>query len=154
MPYALITGASRGIGKGIALELAKRNYDLLLTARSEELLQKTATEIKEMYGVTTAIFPLDLSRPDAPEMLYNWCLENSYSISVLVNNAGFGLSGPFENHSLQQNADLIRVNISAPTQLCHLFIDESYEDAHLPTTGRDAEMAVAVRIRELVTARR
>src|ERR1700693_921065 len=122
MSYALITGASKGIGKAIAFELAKRNYDILITARSFGLLQKVSEEIKNIYSVQVNFIALDLSEPGAPQKLYAWCIENNYPVSVLVNNAGYGLAGSFERHSLKENTNLLQLNIVAPTQLCHLFI--------------------------------
>lgn len=122
MSYALITGASKGIGKAIAFELAKRHYDILLTARSFELLQGVSAEIKELYSVQVNFMVLDLSESGAPEKLYDWCIENRYAVSILVNNAGYGLAGSFEEHSLKENTNLLQLNILVPTQLCHLFI--------------------------------
>ena len=122
MSYALITGASKGIGKAIAFELARRNYDILITARSFGLLKKVSEEIKNIYSVQVNFIALDLSEPGAPQKLYAWCIENNYSVSVLVNNAGYGLAGSFEQHSLKENTNLLQLNIIAPTQLCHLFI--------------------------------
>lgn len=122
MSYALITGASKGIGKAIAFELAKHNYDILLTARSAELLQQAAEEIKKLYLVTVNFLPLDLSELNAPQKLYDWCIENNFAVSVLVNNAGFGLSGSIEKYSLAENTNMMQLNIIVPTQLCQLFI--------------------------------
>lgn len=122
MPYALITGASKGIGKAIAFELAKHNFDILLTARSTELLQQTSKEISEAYPVKIHFLPLDLSEINAPQRLFNWCKENNFEVAALINNAGFGLSGLLQTISLQKNTDLIQLNIVVPTQLCQLFI--------------------------------
>jgi short-subunit dehydrogenase len=122
MSYALITGSSKGIGKAVAFELAKRNFNILLTARSAELLQQIAAEIKNLYPVNINWLPLDLSEINAPQKLYNWCIENNYDVSILVNNAGFGLSGVLQNSSLEKNTALIQLNIVVPTQLCQLFI--------------------------------
>lgn len=122
MPYALITGASKGIGKAIAFELAKRNFNILLTARSVELLQSVVDEIKKTYPVEVKFFPLDLLEKDAPQKLYNWCTENNFDVSILINNAGFGLSGTLTTSSLEKNTNLLQLNIVAPTQLCQLFM--------------------------------
>jgi len=122
MFYALITGASKGIGRSIAFELAKRNYNVLLTARSAELLQQNVYDIKKQYPVKADCFVLDLSEINAPKKLYDWCVQNNYNIKVLVNNAAFGLSGLFENYSLQENTNLLQLNVVSYTQLCHLFI--------------------------------
>ena len=122
MSYALISGASKGIGKAIAFELAKRNYNILLTARSAELLSQVANEIKNTYQVKVSFFSLDLSELNAPQKLFNWCIENNFPVSILVNNAGFGLSGYFEKIPARETTNLLQLNIIAPTQLCRLFI--------------------------------
>jgi len=122
MLYALITGASKGIGKAIAFELAKRNYNILITARSTELLSQVAAEIKNIYPVNVNFLSLDLSELNAPQKLFNWCVENKYAVSVLVNNAGYGLSGYFEKYSVVETTNLLQLNVIAPTQLCRHFI--------------------------------
>ena len=122
MAYALITGASKGIGKAIAFELAGHNYDLLLTARSAELLQEAANEIKKQYPVTIHFLPLDLTELNASQKLFDWCVENNFPVSVLVNNAGFGLSGYFEDQLPKEINGLLQLNIHVPTELCMLFI--------------------------------
>ncbi len=122
MSYALITGASKGIGKAIAFELAKRNYDLLLTARSSDLLKQVSQEIKTLYPIKVSFIAVDLSEVDASKKLFDWCIENNYDVSILINNAGYGISGVFQNSSLEKNTNLLQLNIIAPTQLCQLFI--------------------------------
>ena len=122
MPYALITGASKGIGRAIALELAKRNYDLLLTARSLDLLKEAAGEIQKLHAVKVHFIAVDLSENNASQKLFTWCIENNYSVSILINNAGAGMSGLFQDASLEKNTKLIYLNVVSPTQLCQLFI--------------------------------
>lgn len=122
MSYALITGSSKGIGRSIAFELAKRHYDLLLTARSLNLLKEVAVEIQKAYPVSVHFIAVDLSENDAPQKLFAWCIEKKYDVSILINNAGIGLSGLFQETSLEKNSKLIYLNIVAPTQLCQLFI--------------------------------
>ena len=122
MHYALITGASKGIGKAIAVELAKKKYNVLLLARSGELLEQLAAELKEKYGVQTAYLAIDLSITDADEKIFNWCKSNQYTVNILVNNAGYGLAGPFDRYSKKENAALIQVNIISLMQLCQAFL--------------------------------
>lgn len=122
MTYALITGASKGIGKAIATELAKRGFNLLLVARSAPLLDQEAQQLKSQYGIQADYFSTDLSAPAAAEAVYAWCTKNNYSINVLVNNAGYGLSGSFENYSLPENLNMMQVNMLAPVMLCQLFL--------------------------------
>ncbi|QJW89291.1 SDR family oxidoreductase [Spirosoma taeanense] len=124
MACALITGASKGIGLAIADELARRKFDLLLVARSESLLQQAAQRLATTYGVKTSFLAVDLAQPDAARRVFDWCNQNEYAIQMLVNNAGYGLSGPFENHSIDQHTDMMRVNMTALVQLCHLFLPQ------------------------------
>jgi len=95
MPFALITGASKGIGKSIARILASRGYDLLLVARSEELLKTVSEEISTGSVVTCHYLTIDLAAEQAADMVYAWCQNNHFPVSILVNNAGYGLSGSF-----------------------------------------------------------
>ena len=122
MLYALITGASKGIGRAIAFELAKRKINLLLVARSGALLQETAAELKLKYNIETDWLSADLSEPDADNKLLDWCNSKQYMVNILVNNAGYGLAGPFEQYSKKENAALIQVNIIALVQLCQAFL--------------------------------
>ncbi len=124
MSLALITGASKGIGKAIAEELAKRKYNLLLVARSEESLQNAASEFKEKYKVEVDYLAIDLSLPQSPEKVFTWCREKNYTVSVLVNNAGYGLSGLFDKYSVAENTNMIQLNIVALVQLCQLFLPQ------------------------------
>lgn len=122
MGYALITGASKGIGKAIAEELAARKFNLLLVARSKELLQQVTKDIVAKYHVEVDCFPIDLSSPNAAGEVFNWCMEKNHEIEILVNNAGYGLSGSFEKYSIADNTDMMQVNMIAPVQLCQLFL--------------------------------
>ena len=117
MTYALITGASKGIGKGIAIELAKRNNNLLLIARGSDQLATLAEEIKRDYKVDCRFFAIDLATTDAADKVFTWCEENNFAINILVNNAGYGISGPFLNHSMDAYQDMMQVNMSTPLAL-------------------------------------
>jgi short-subunit dehydrogenase len=122
MGYALITGASKGIGKAIAEELAARKLNLLLVARSGALLEAVTKYIIDKYKVQVDYFSIDLSSQNAPEKVFNWCKEKNYYIEVLVNNAGYGLSGPFEKYTVAENTNMMQVNMIAPVQLCQFFL--------------------------------
>lgn len=124
MAYALITGASKGIGLAIADELARRKFDVLLVARSESLLQQEAARLTTTYGVKTGYLAVDLAETDAARKVYDWCAQQGYTIQLLVNNAGYGLSGPFESHALSQHVDMLSVNNGTLMQLCHLFLPQ------------------------------
>ena len=124
MNYALITGASKGIGKAIAEQLAAKKFNVLLIARSENELKKTATEIAEKYKVNTDFLVLDLSVNNAAENIYNWCMQKNYTVNILINNAGYGLSGPFEKYSLAENMNMMSLNMTTPVQLCQRFLPD------------------------------
>jgi uncharacterized protein len=122
MPFALITGASKGIGKSIAELLAARGYDLLLVARSADLLEQIATEIHSSAKKDCRWLALDLAGDQAAESVYEWCDKNQFEVAVLVNNAGYGLSGSFEKYSTQEYADMLKVNMITLTKLTRLFL--------------------------------
>ncbi len=122
MSRALITGASKGIGKAIAIELAKRKFDLILVARSEVLLADLSKELAQKYEVKVSFFALDLSIPDVSQQLFDWCVAKELRVNMLVNNAGYGLSGQFENYSLSDNHNMMQLNMIAPVQLCQVFL--------------------------------
>ncbi len=124
MGYALVTGASKGIGKAIAKELAKRQYDILLVARSSSQLTATAEEITKQFGVKTDCLAIDLSLPGSTYELFDWCKINKYSVEVLVNNAGYGLSGPVDKYTMDEYTAMMQVNMNAVVGLCHLFLPE------------------------------
>jgi short-subunit dehydrogenase len=124
MPFALITGASKGIGKAIAETLATRGYDLLLIARSAELLEQVSAEIHKASGRNCQWLAVDLSGKQAAETVFSWCQKNQYEVSVLVNNAGYGLSGPFEKYSAEEHTEMLNVNIITLTKLTRLFLPD------------------------------
>jgi uncharacterized protein len=124
MSYALITGASKGIGKVIAFELAAKGYNLLLVARSKDLLQQVGEEIRSKHAVEVRHFAADLSAPAAAHDVFHFARQNAITVSILVNNAGYGLSGPFDSYSLEQHVDMLQVNCTSVVQLTHLFLPQ------------------------------
>lgn len=124
MAYALITGASKGIGKAIATELASRKTDVLLVARSAENLQALADELGKKYGIKTAYLALDLSAENAAQQVFDWCRKENFSINILVNNAGYGLSGKFDKYTLEENLNMLQLNMMVPVALTQLFLPQ------------------------------
>ncbi len=124
MEYALITGASKGIGKAIATDLAARGFNVLLVARSEALLQQEAARIADKYPVKADYLPIDLSAPDAAQHVYDWCRAKGYTVRALVNNAGYGLSGPFEKYPADAYVNMMNLNMNTLVALTRLFLPD------------------------------
>jgi short-subunit dehydrogenase len=121
-PYALITGASKGIGKSIASELAKQGYPLLLVARSGEELKILSDDLQIKYGISTAVLPIDLSINGASQKVTDWIKINNYPVGILVNNAGYGVWGDFSRSSLIDQLGMMQLNMNVVVELSHLLI--------------------------------
>jgi len=117
---SLITGASSGIGRDLAREFAADGYDLVLVARHTEALQQLADELTRAHRVKATVMPVDLSQPGAARRLYDDLERAGTTIDVVVNNAGFGLQGPFAEAAADRVLDMIQVNIAALTELTRL----------------------------------
>jgi short-subunit dehydrogenase len=122
MNYALITGASKGIGKAIAILLAQKGHAVLLVARSEQLLRDLSVEINQQYNVETAYLAVDLSDSSAPQQILDWCNSNNYSVNMLINNAGYGLNGLLEEYPLEAHLEMMQVNMNSLLALTYLFL--------------------------------
>ncbi|WP_316848064.1 SDR family oxidoreductase [Pedobacter psychrodurus] len=120
--YAMVTGASKGIGKSMAIALAKRKINLLLIARSVDELSALQSDIKNQYSVEVEVLSIDLSQPQAPKDVLNWVLTNDYEISILINNAGYGLWGKFGELDLTAQLEMCQLNMVTVTSLCHLLL--------------------------------
>lgn len=118
-PVALITGASMGIGEEFALQLAARGYDLMLTARSGQLLEAIATRVRERSGGRAEIVIADLSDPAAIEVVASAAERAFGRVDLLVNNAGFGAHGAFEKIAGANVLGQIQLNIAALVALTH-----------------------------------
>lgn len=118
----IITGASAGIGKALAYEFAKHNYDLLLVARSEDKLKKLCTELNKSYGITARFLPLDLLADDAAEKLLGFVKDSGIDAAYLINNAGMGDAGLFEKSDIQKDENIIRLNVLTLMKMNRLFI--------------------------------
>lgn len=120
--YALITGSSKGIGKAMAKSLARRNYNLILVARSEDQLLDLKAELIESYGVSVETYTTDLSTSGAALNLSSWCLENSFPVSILINNAGYGVWGKFETINLEEQLNMLQLNMNTVVELTHYLL--------------------------------
>lgn len=122
MPYALITGAAKGIGRSIAQELAERGYNLLLVDIDDAGLSAAARTLQDATGKQVEYLVADLSQPETPATIFELSSKWHAQLEVLVNNAAFGLNGSFENLSLQEQLNIVNVNVKAVVALCHYFI--------------------------------
>ena len=129
MAYALITGASRGIGLAIAHELARQKFDLLLVARSEPALREAAYTLTAQHSINTDFLAIDLAQPGAAQSVFDWCDQKNHSVQALINNAGYGLSGPFQKHALAEHTDMMRVNMTTLVELTYLFLPRLRQQA-------------------------
>lgn len=117
----LITGASSGIGRDMARELAKRKYNLVLVARNEEGLEELKEElIKENPKIEIKIYSTNLSKEENIYKIY----EQEKDIDILINNAGFGLYGEFIEIDLEKEINMINTNITAVHILTKLYLKE------------------------------
>ncbi|WP_183574334.1 SDR family NAD(P)-dependent oxidoreductase [Mucilaginibacter sp. X5P1] len=116
--YAVVTGASKGIGRDIAILLAKKGYKLLLIARSETELKQLREELQN----GSLYFAIDLSEPGAAKKVAEFC--DKLQVSVLVNNAGFGVWGNFEGCNIEQQLNMLQVNINAVIELTHYLLPQ------------------------------
>ncbi len=123
-PLALVTGASSGIGRSFARQLARENHDLILVARRETELRQLAEEAK-LLGVTAHVLPLDLGRHDAAEKVKAFA-DGIGFVSLLINNAGFGKVGPAHEDAPRQLA-MIDLNIRTLTALTLAFLPPMLE---------------------------
>jgi hypothetical protein len=128
--YALITGASMGIGREIAKELSRRNINTLLVALDTPELKAVKDFISKNYNTKVDSFGADLTSPAAAGEIYNWCRGNNYVIKFLINNAGFGEGGYFEDIALERYCQMIDLNNKAYVAMIHRFLPD------LKTLGR------------------
>ncbi|VAW34118.1 3-oxoacyl-[acyl-carrier protein] reductase [hydrothermal vent metagenome] len=119
--YALITGASAGIGKEFAYQLAQKDWNLILIARREKILKKISTKLSGIFAIDVQYIVADLTDTVQPQLIFDYCQSNKLDIAMLVNNAGYGVPGDFEKSSWQTHSDSLQLMLNSVVQLCHLF---------------------------------
>ncbi|MFP5236514.1 MAG: SDR family NAD(P)-dependent oxidoreductase [Acidobacteriota bacterium] len=124
--WALVTGASAGIGVALARELARRGVHLVLTARRQSRLEALAAEL-EPAGVQVRTISADLNDAAAPQHIFDTVSAWGIAIDVLIDNAGLGLFGPFHTNSAEQELSQVRVNCEAVVRLARLFVPPMVE---------------------------
>lgn len=120
--WALVSGASSGIGAAIASELAAGSTNLVLTARRRERLEELAARLKQSHGIATEICVADLEQASAPDEIFAFARDHGIEIELLVNNAGFGAYAEFAHGEIERQLAMVQVNVAAVVRLTHLFL--------------------------------
>ncbi|HWY06794.1 MAG TPA: SDR family oxidoreductase [Candidatus Acidoferrales bacterium] len=122
--WALVTGASAGIGVALADELAAGGTHLVLTARRLDRLQEVADGLRKKHGIQTLVVAADLAKREAPQEVFAFTKEKGLRIDLLINNAGFGQYGEVPQVETQRLLDMVEVNCTAVVHLTRLFLPE------------------------------
>ena len=118
--WALVTGATAGIGESFTRLLASKGYNIALVARDEVRLHERAAGLREKYGIQTFVLPADLATKSGVKSVEKYI--QSYEIQVLINNAGFGINKAFTVSDLGDEQDLLNVLVRAPMRLMHVIL--------------------------------
>lgn len=124
--WALVTGASAGIGAALARELAAHGAKLILTARRKDRLDALAAELSAK-GAEVRTVPADLSDPGAPQRIYEATEGAGLPVDILIDNAGLGQFGAFATNAIEQELSQVRVNCEAVVHVARLFVPRMVE---------------------------
>ena len=120
--WALVTGASAGIGVALARELGAGGTNLVLTARRKDRLEKLAQELSSTHKIGVEVFAADLAQTDAPQQIFAHTLATKITVDLLINNAGFGAYGALATVETQRLLDMVQVNCNAVVHLTRLYL--------------------------------
>lgn len=118
-PWALVTGASSGIGKEMAIQLAAQGLNVVIVARRENLLTSLKNELSHKYKVNVITIPADLTEHNAVEKLEE--ATRDLDIGLVIPNAGSEIVGEFVETDVQKNTDMVYLNTIAPMQIANVF---------------------------------
>lgn len=128
--WALVTGASAGIGLAIAEQLAATRTSLVVTARRKDRLDALANRLKTEHKIAVEVIAADLGDPAAPSQIRSFTDSKGIEIELLVNNAGFGSYGGFHKADLARQVQMVQVNCTAVVRLTHLYLGEMVARRH------------------------
>ena len=123
--WALVTGASSGIGADFVRQLAEKGMNVILIARRAEMMEAIAKEVEEAYGVKTQVIRQDLIEPDAVENIKN--AVGDKEVGILINNAGYGSLGRFHENDMDYQVNMVKLNCVAPVALTGVLIGKMVE---------------------------
>ena len=126
--YALVTGASSGIGYELAKLFAKDGKNIVIVARSQDKLEDLKSEIENRYGTNVKILLKDLSDSNSPQEIFCQIEQEGLNVDVLVNNAGFTVWGNFSETDWHKESEMIQVNITSLTQLTKIYLKKMLAD--------------------------
>lgn len=121
--WALVTGASSGIGKSYAERLASDGVNLVLVARTESMLQKLAADLKAKHQIEALVLAKDLSRLSAAEEIFKSLDQKGVNIDILINNAGFAVYGKLHETDFKKNQEQLMLNVVSLSSLTQLFVE-------------------------------
>ena len=128
--WALVTGASSGIGAEFARKLASRGMHLILVARRRHLLEQLAEELHTAHGTKCEVIVCDLTQPDELRAMVEQVRQKQIPVELLINNAGFGQVGPVEKTDSSKVMEMVQLNITALTELTYAFLPAMLERKH------------------------
>ena len=126
MNYVLITGGTSGIGYELARQFAENNYNLIIASENMQKLQSAKAKLEQEFNINVIALQQNLSQLDGAMNLYRTVKEMKIKVSVLVNNAGVGVTGSFETVDVKQEENMLVLNMVNLTQLTKLFIKDMY----------------------------
>jgi len=122
--YALVTGATSGIGLEISKDLAKRGFNLILVARTKDKLDSLSSELASEYNVDCDFFSSDLTLINSPNKIYEYTSQKKYNVNILINNAGYALPNAFHENSLEDEEKCLRVLGTSVIALTKKYIND------------------------------
>ncbi|MFP4470565.1 MAG: SDR family NAD(P)-dependent oxidoreductase, partial [Bacteroidales bacterium] len=135
--FTLITGASLGIGKALAAECASRGMNLFLVSLPGDGLDDFVTELEQKHGISTKYLTLDLTRSEAPQIVYDYARNMGLNINCVFNNAGIGHTGNFHDMKREEVEEMINLNLRALTSITLLFLKDMIQqnEGHILNVG-------------------